>query len=153
MKKTILNVIYWSLVGFALIQFVPVDRTNKPVKKTENFTEIYHTPSDVKALLKTACYDCHSNETEYPDYAYVAPLSWSIKDHINSGREHLNFSEWGTFNTDLKKSMLENSIADIQQNRMPMAGYAAQHPASRLSEADRKRLVDYLSEILKTIQN
>lgn len=153
MKKAIFNIMYWSLTGFALIQFIPVDRTNKPVKKSENFVDIYRTPSDVRALLKTACYDCHSNETEYPGYAYVAPVSWSIKDHVNSGREHLNFSEWGTFNADLKKYMLENSIADIQQNRMPLAGYIAQHPGARLSAADQKLLIDYFSEIMKKQQN
>lgn len=135
---------------FALIQFIPVDRTNKPVKRSENFVDIYKTPSNVSVLLKNACYDCHSNETVYPDYAYVAPLSWSIKNHVNSGREHLNFSEWRTFNRDLKKNMLENSVADLQQNRMPMAGYVAQHPDARLSENDRKELVDYLQSILKT---
>lgn len=134
----------------ALIQFIPVDRTNKPVDKKVNFVDVFQTPENVRQILKTACYDCHSNETVYPKYAYVAPISWSIKHHVNEGREHLNFSEWGTFNQDLKKNMLENSIADIKQDRMPMPGYIAQHPEARLSEAQKKILVDYLENIFKS---
>lgn len=144
------KIIYWFLIIIALIQFIPVDRTNKPVDKKVNFVDVFQTPDNVKQILKTSCYDCHSNETVYPKYAYVAPISWSIKHHINEGREHLNFSEWGTFNQDLKKNMLENSIADIKQDRMPMPGYIAQHPEARLSEAQKKILVDYLENIFKS---
>lgn len=101
-------------------------------------------------MLETSCYDCHSNETVYPNYAYVAPISWSVKHHVNEGREHLNFSEWGTFNKDLKKNMLENTVADLQQIRMPIPGYVAQHPDANLSAAQRKVLVDYFEGILKS---
>lgn len=144
------NIIYWTLIIFALIQFIPVDRRNPTVKGKHDFVNIYQTPSDVSEILKKACYDCHSNETRYPEYAYVAPISWSVKHHVNEGREHLNLSIWGTYNRELKKGMLENSAADLKQNRMPIPGYMAQHPEARLSEAEKKLLVDYLEGILKS---
>ena len=148
--KTFSNILYWSLVIFALIQFIPVDRTNPPVKVKDNFVDIHKTPSDVKEILVKSCYDCHSNETRYPDYSYVAPVSWSVKHHINEGRDHLNFSVWGTYSKELKKGMLENTAADIKQNRMPLAGYIAQHPEARLTPAEQKILVDYFEALLKS---
>ncbi len=101
--KTFLNILYWFLIAFALIQFIPVNRTNKPVDSKVDFVKVYNTPKKVEKLLRNACYDCHSNETVYPKYAYVAPISWSLKNHVNKGKRYLNLSEWGTFNRDLKK--------------------------------------------------
>ena len=150
MMKKLLDILYWSLIVFALIQFIPVDRTNKPVKKSENFIDLMQTPPEIAELLKNSCYDCHSNETVYPDYAYVAPISWSLKNHINSGRRHLNFSEWGTYNDNLKQSMIRNSSADIIEKRMPLPGYVAQHPDARLSEAQSKLLISYFDGLLKS---
>ncbi|MBS1573126.1 MAG: heme-binding domain-containing protein [Bacteroidetes bacterium] len=148
--KKILKIIGIILLVLGLIQLIPVDRNNPPVKGNEDFVKIFNTPSTVQEILKSACYDCHSNETIYPDYAYIAPISWAIKDHINEGREHLNFSVWATYNKDLKKNMLENAIADLEQNRMPMAGYMVYHPNSRLSDAQKKLVIRYLSDILKS---
>ncbi|MDO5616204.1 MAG: heme-binding domain-containing protein [Cruoricaptor ignavus] len=151
--KTFLNILYWFLIVLALIQFVPVDRTNKPVQAKDNFVEMMQTPTKIEQLLKNSCYDCHSNETVYPDYAYVAPISWSIKNNINKARKHLNFSEWGTYNREQKEGMLENTIADLKQNRMPHPGYVAQHKDARLSEADKKLLINYFEKILASEEN
>lgn len=144
------KILYWFLIVIALIQFIPVDRTNKPVDKKVNFVNVFSTPENVQEILKKACYDCHSNETVYPDYAFVAPISWSIKHHINEGREHLNFSEWGTFNKDLKKNMLENTVHSLKDYSMPFPGYIAQHPKANLTKAERVLLVNYFEEILKS---
>ncbi len=144
------KILYWFLIIFALIQFIPVDRTNLPVKKNQNFVDIFKAPTEVQVLLKNTCYDCHSNETIYPDYAYVAPISWSIKNHINEGREHLNFSIWSTYNKELKKGMLENTIADLEQNRMPINGYTAQHPEARLQASEKQTLIEYFKGILQS---
>src|ERR1700750_880468 len=100
--KTVKKVLFWTLVAFALIQFIPIDRVNKPVDKAANFVEAKKTPEKIRDLIKGACYDCHSNETVYPKYAYLAPISWSVKSHVNEGREHLNFSIWGSYNKELK---------------------------------------------------
>lgn len=148
--KTFKKIIFWSLITFIVIQLVPIDRTNKPVDKKQNFVDIYHTPPKITTLLKNACYDCHSNETVYPKYAYVAPISWSVKHHVNDGREHLNFSEFGTFNKYLKQNMLESSAANLRQHRMPIAGYMVYHDKSRLSEAERILLAEYFEELLKS---
>jgi len=148
--KTFKKIVYWSLIILALIQFIPVDRTLKPINQKENFVVVFNTPKNVEQILEKACYDCHSNETVYPKYAYVAPISWSIQHHINEGREHLNFSEWGKFNQDLKKNMLENSARSVKDYSMPFPGYISQHPKANLTKAERVLLVDYFEGILKS---
>ncbi len=148
--KVFLNIIYWTLIVLALIQFIPVDRTNKPVEQDENFVNLMKTPPAVQKILKKACYDCHSNETVYPDYAFVAPVSWSIKNHVNEGREHLNLSVWGTYNPDLKKNMLENSVHSLKEYAMPLPAYIARHPDANLAKAERVLLANYFDEILKS---
>ena len=147
--KTFKNILYWFLIVIALIQFIPVNRVNKPVDQKVNFIKVFATPGNVEQILKKACYDCHSNETVYPDYAFVAPISWSIKNHINKGREHLNFSEWGNYNKDLKKNMLENSAKSVKDYSMPLPAYITKHPKANLTKAERVLLVNYFEEILK----
>ncbi|RLJ34505.1 heme-binding protein [Chryseobacterium sp. 7] len=148
--KTAKKIIFWILVGFALIQFFPIDRTNQPVDAAKNFVSAKKTPEKIANLLKNACYDCHSNETVYPKYAYIAPVSWSVKSHINEGREHINFSIWETYNKDLKQNMLSKSIQTIQSKAMPMPGYIVYHKEANLSEAERALLIQYFEEMLKT---
>ncbi|TZF93219.1 cytochrome C [Chryseobacterium panacisoli] len=144
------KIIFWILVGFALIQFFPIDRTNKPINSAANFVDARKTPEKIRTLLKNACYDCHSNETVYPKYAFIAPVSWSVKSHVNEGREHLNFSTWETYNKDLKENMITKSIQTIQSKAMPMPGYIVYHKEANLSEAERALLIQYFEEMLKT---
>lgn len=144
------KIIFWTLVAFALIQFFPIDRTNQPVDTKVNFVDARKSPEKIRTLLKNACYDCHSNETVYPKYAFIAPVSWSVKSHVNEGREHLNFSVWGTYNKDLKENMLTKSVQTIQNKTMPMPGYTVYHKEANLSEAERALLIQYFEEMLKT---
>lgn len=147
--KTVKKVLFWVLVGFALIQFIPVDKTNKPVDQKLNFVTTENTPSEVAQLIKNACYDCHSDETVYPKYAQIAPLSWSIKSHVNDGRRHLNFSVWKSYNSDLKKSMLEKSIQTIQNKTMPLPGYTVYHEEAKLTAAQQTVLTNYFESVLR----
>lgn len=143
------KIILWTLVAFALIQFIPIDRVNKPVDSAVNFVDSKKAPEKVRIMLKNACYDCHSNETVYPKYAFVAPISWSVKSHINEGREHLNFSIWGTYNKELKENMLDRSIEALKHKTMPLPGYIVYHKEANLSEAERTLLIQYFDEMLK----
>ncbi|MCQ9634634.1 heme-binding domain-containing protein [Chryseobacterium sp. WG23] len=143
------KIVFWSLVAFALIQFIPIDRVNKPVDSKVNFVDSRKAPEKIRILLKGACYDCHSNETVYPKYAFIAPVSWSVKSHVNEGRQHLNFSVWGTYNKELKENMLDRSIEALKHKTMPMPGYIVYHKEANLSEAERSLLIQYFEEMLK----
>lgn len=148
--RTFFKILIGLIITLVLIQFIPIDFTNKPVNKEDNFVEIMQTPKKITELLKTSCYDCHSNETEYPEIAKIAPISWFIKSNVNKARKHLNFSEWGTYNQDLKSGMLRNASGMIIEKKMPISGYVAQHPEAQLSDAERKLLVDYFDGILES---
>lgn len=143
MKKIIL----WIAVIFLGMQLIPVDRANKPVSKKTNFVDIYKTPDSIKLILQNACYDCHSNETRYPKYAYVAPISWLIKDHINDGRAHLNFSEWGSYGKELKENAMEKAAATVKSYEMPLPAYVSYHPKANLTTKQRKILEAYFSHL------
>ena len=146
MKKVLIVL----LVAFIMIQFFQIDKVNPTTNDGMDFIKIKNTPEPIANIIRNSCYDCHSNETVYPNYAYVAPISWSIKHHINEGREHFNFSEWGNFNQDLKKNMLENAVKSVKDYSMPMTAYLPQHPEANLTKAERVLLVNYFEGILKT---
>lgn len=148
--KTAKKIIVWTLVTFALIQLIPIDRVNKPVDSKVNFVQMKQTPEKISTLLKHACYDCHSDETVYPKYAYVAPISWSVKSHVNDGRQHLNFSVWGTYNKELKENMLDRSVEALKHKTMPLPGYIVYHDKAKLTEAERTLLSQYFEEMLKS---
>ena len=148
--KTFLNILYWFLIVFALIQFIPINRTNKPVDSKVDFVKVYKTPKNVEKLLRNACYDCHSNETVYPDYAFVAPISWSIKHHVNEGRERVNFSVWSTYNTDQKNHIIDDILETVESKEMPLKGYLPMHPEANLTDAQRKIFNDYFKNLQKS---
>lgn len=143
MKKTIV----WIAAVFLAIQLIPIDRENKPVKAEDNFVDIYSTPQHISTILKNACYDCHSNETVYPSYAYVAPLSWAVKDHVNEGRQYLNFSEWGTYNKDLRRNAVEKTVQTLENRTMPLPSYITYHPEANLTTAQIDTLKAYFLSI------
>lgn len=146
MKKILL----WIVGVFIVMQLVPVDRTNKPVDKKQNFVDVLQSPKQVQEILKNACYDCHSNEVKYPKYAYVAPISWSIKHHINEGRERVNFSEWTSYNAEQKDHILDDVIESVQSKEMPLKGYIPMHPEANITDAQRKIFTDYFTELQKS---
>lgn len=146
MKKILL----WIVGIFILIQLIPIDRTNKPVDRKQNFVDIVKPPKEVSQILINACYDCHSNEVKYPKYAYVAPISWSIKHHVNEGRERVNFSVWSTYNNDQKNHIIDDILETVESKEMPLKGYLPMHPEANLTDAQRKIFNDYFKNIQKS---
>lgn len=147
--KKLIKILLYLIIGFGLIQLIPVNTENPKVNINDNFTQIEKTPPHIEEILKNACYDCHSNETKYPYYAHIAPVSWTISDHISKGRKYMNLSIWGTYNSDQKKGILTHSAETVKNGAMPIAGYMAQHPKARLTKEQRAELEVYFNEILK----
>ena len=124
-----------ALLGLlVLAQFVPVDRTNPPV------VEEIDAPVEVRAVLERACYDCHSNETVWPAYSYVAPVSWLVARDVHEGREHLNYSEWHRYSAEERLELTEETWEEIAEGEMPMGPYVLLHPEAQLSAEDRALL-------------
>jgi mono/diheme cytochrome c family protein len=130
-----------GLLGVLLvIQLVPYgrDHQNPPVRSEPP----WDSPA-TRALAKQACFDCHSNETEWPAYASIAPASWLVQHDVDDGRADLNFSEWQRPQEKAKKAAEE-----LRDGEMPPAAYLLVHAHARLSTADRDRLAQGLAKTL-----
>ena len=103
-------------------------------------------PPEIVSTMRAACYDCHSYETRWPWYGYVAPVSWWLDSHVNDARERLNFSEWP--HDDAKKAARRwNDISDsVNDGDMPLPSYTKMHPAARLTENQRNALSNWAAE-------
>lgn len=131
------------VVLLVVIQFFRIDKTNPPVVQENDFVTNTAPPKEVAELLKVSCYDCHSNESKYPWYSNIAPVSWWLKDHINEGREELNFSEWGTFTDKRKTKKLEEVVEEIEEGEMPMKPYLITHSDAQLTVEQKQKIIDW----------
>lgn len=141
MKKVILAIIIGILV---LIQFIRIDKTNPQFDIKYDYFSTVNTPDEVQRILKESCYDCHSNETNYPWYSNVSPVSWLLKSHVNEGREHMNFSEWGQYTAGQKNKLVEESMEEIKENKMPLKSYTLMHPESKLTPQEKVTILNWL---------
>ena len=107
---------------------------------------------EVKELLKTSCYDCHSNQTVYPWYNNIAPVSYWIDEHIEHGKEELNFSEWASYSVKKKDHKLEELIEEVEEGEMPLKEYTWTHAEARFSDEQRKLLMDWAKEARSNYQ-
>ncbi len=128
------------------MQLIPVDHSNPPVESD------VQAPPAVMAVLKRSCHDCHSNETTWPWYSRVAPLSWFVAGHVHEGREHLNFSRWPTYDFDAQDLILREIYTVIRKDEMPLKTYLMGHPDARLSEQDKQTLLDWAQQGLPADQ-
>jgi len=99
--------------------------------------------SSVKPLLKRACYDCHSNQTVWPWYSSLAPVSWLIGSDVKEGRGHLNFSEWGSYSADTRGHKLKEIAEEVEGKGMPPWYYSMMHGDSRLSPEERSQIKNW----------
>jgi hypothetical protein len=122
------------VVGALAIQLVPIDRSNSPHE-----SEI-PAPAEVRAILERSCYDCHSTQTRWPWYSYVAPISWLMAYDIHEAREHLAMSNWGSYDAEEKAHKLEEVWEEVEEGEMPLWIYLPLHPEAELSNADKEAL-------------
>lgn len=134
MKKFIRWVLFLSVVGLVLIQFLPVERSNPPV------TGEISAPDQVMQLLEASCYDCHSNETRWPWYSRIAPVSWRIAEHVRKGRGNLNFSEWQGFSVEDRERATEEIWEVVEKGAMPLSDYLRMHPEAVITDPQREAL-------------
>ncbi len=135
------KIVIGCIALLVIIQFIRIDKTNPAVVIENDFIVQTNPPEHIQTILKTSCYDCHSNESTYPWYTNVAPISWWVKQHINEAREELNFSEWGTFNAKRQKHKLEECFEMIEENEMPLPSYLIVHSEAKLTTEQKNELV------------
>jgi hypothetical protein len=128
---------------FILLQLKRPARTNPVSESSQSIEAHVQMTPQVKEILDRSCRDCHSNNTKWPWYTNVAPVSWFIVDDVNQGRERLNLSEWGRMDRDRKDKKLRQICDEVEDSAMPLPSYLRMHPNAKLSEQDKKTLCDW----------
>jgi len=146
------RLIWYSVIGIIiLMQAYPV---SQPEVKTENPNDLLastEVPDNIAVMLKSACYDCHSNETVYPWYSYVAPVKWLVYRDTKEGREDLNFSEWASMSKMDQATALSDISDEVSEGDMPMKIYPIMHPKAKLSDEDRQAIADWADELTEAL--
>ena len=134
LKKILIGLV----VLLVVIQFIPVERSNPPV------TQDLNPPENVAIILKTSCYDCHSNETNWPWYSYVAPVSFFIASDVNTARKRLNFSEWDKYDEKKKSKKLDGVLELVEKGVMPLSSYTFLHSDAKMNPEKVKSIKDWV---------
>jgi hypothetical protein len=137
----LLRFVVLAWLGLLLaIQMIRPARTNPPTEPSGTLAASMAVPAATMAVLERSCRDCHSNDTRWPWYSNVAPLSWMLIDHVNSGRRHFNYSEWGRYTPDKSRKLLHDICEETRKGSMPVGSYTLLHHDARLSAADVQTL-------------
>jgi hypothetical protein len=135
LRRVLRWVLWISLAAFLLLQLKQVEHTNPPVR-----SEV-EAPAEIKAILRRSCYDCHSHETRWPWYSWVAPASWFIAEDVEEGRDEMNFSDWPRLDPEEQEEIREEIREQVVDGEMPLPKYLLLHPRARLSGADQEALL------------
>lgn len=128
------------LVLLIVAQFIQPSKNNGTAMAATDITHAVPTPDTVLALLKSSCYDCHSNHTDYPWYNHITPVNWWLRNHINDGKREVNFSIFDTYNYRRKNKKLEDIREQVEKHEMPLSSYTLIHTYAKLNE-DQVKLI------------
>ena len=146
---------HWLLGGSAVlllaIQLVP---NELPYVENNNPGDLIQSgivDNSVALMLKTSCYNCHSNESQYPWYSYVAPASWLVAKDVTEAREELNFSKWEEYDMIEQLEKLDDIYLEIEAAKMPLGIYTLMHPSAKLDETQRKVIMEWAESTMDVI--
>ena len=139
--KWIKRFLILALIAFVVMQFIRPEKNNGGYESLNTFLEETKPTPAVAATLKAACYDCHSNQTRYPWYNNIAPVSYWLADHVKDGTKHLNFSKWSTYSVKRKDHKLEEVAEEVEKGEMPLDEYTWTHGEAKLSDQQIKELI------------
>ncbi len=141
MKKIIKTTLLVALVALIVMQFIQPDKNQGGYESVAAFENETKPSEALAALLKSNCYDCHSNQTEYPWYSKIAPVSYWLDDHVKDGKKHFNVSEWENYSVKKKDHKLEELIEEVEEGEMPLDSYTWIH--GDITEEQRELLIQW----------
>ncbi|HEX5152819.1 MAG TPA: heme-binding domain-containing protein [Parafilimonas sp.] len=141
-KKIIIAVV----IVFIAIQFIRPKRNIDTAEQQGDFIKKFNVPANVAGVLKTSCYDCHSNSTRYPWYANVQPMAWLLANHINNGKAELNFSEFAGYSKRRQLSKLKAVANSVHDGSMPLSSYILIHSDAKLDDSKKQLLTTWFSK-------
>lgn len=149
MMKIVKKIAIVLLVVLVGMQFYRPEKNQAVGDYVAAFESETQPSAEVKHILKTACYDCHSANTEYPWYNNIAPISYWMADHVSEGKEHLNFSDWENYTAKKKDHKLEEVIEEVKEGHMPLNEYTWTHADAQLGQEQITALVTWAEEARK----
>ena len=147
-RKRLILIVVIVLIG---IQFIPTKRNTSTVLLETDISKSLSVPVEVQNIFKRSCYDCHSNNTNYPWYNKIQPISFLLENHIKKGKKELNFSKFGTYSKRKQKSKLKAIYNQIKDNEMPLWSYTLIHRDAKLSEKDRDLIKQWATKLLDSL--
>lgn len=126
------------------IQFLQPARNKNGQAVGNDFSKAFTVPENVQGILKKSCFDCHSNQTEYPWYTYIQPVGWWMDSHVRKGKEELNFSEFGSYSKRRQMSKLKSIAESIEDETMPLPSYALIHKKAKLSNEEKGLILNWV---------
>ena len=148
----------WAIRGVAalflvalLIQAIRPSRDNPPVVAANTLEAHLAVPPEVQAILGRACMDCHSNQTRWPWYSELAPVSWFLVHHVNEGRRELNFSNWAQYPATRASRKLQGACREVTRGDMPLGSYLLIHRDAKLSADDVETLCRWFKQTAQAI--
>ena len=153
MKKFFKRFLLLLLLVFIGIQFFRPEKNISEGISANDITVKYAVPDDVKAILKTSCYDCHSNSTNYPWYNNIQPVAWWLKDHIDEGKRELNFSEFASYRIGRQYRKLEGINGEIKDGEMPLTSYTLIHGDAKLNEQQKLAVANWVTALRDSIKS
>lgn len=149
----IVKIIAWTaLIAFVIIQFYPIDYNRSEIVLQTDFMSVNIVPVAIKNSVQVSCYDCHSNNTAYPWYSKIQPAAWFLENHIKEGKAELNFNEWDDYSERRKKSKLRSIVKQIESGEMPMESYTLIHRNAILSESEKERVIQYMTNLKESLK-
>jgi uncharacterized membrane protein len=134
-----------GIVVLAGIQMFGPARTNPPIAPGQSLAAKVPVPDHIHTVLKRSCMDCHSNETEWPWYSHIAPVSWGVIGDVNNGRDHLNMSNW-RYSPEEGAELLDGMCKQVKRRRMPLTAYTWVHSGSKLTDDEIKQVCAWAND-------
>ncbi len=135
------------IILLLIAQFKTINKTPGDINPSADFIVLEGAPQEIAELFDKSCYDCHSNSTDYPWYSNIAPISWWLKRHVDNGKRKINYSEWSKYTGDVRSHKIDKTIEYIEKGWMPLGSYKLIHQEARLTNLQRKMLVDWLKSV------
>jgi hypothetical protein len=142
------KLLLFLLIAFTLLQFVRPARNQGGQDRELDISKIYSMPDTVHAIFMNACFDCHSNSTNYPWYANIQPMGWLIARDIKDGKAKLNFSELGSLSRRRQISKLQEAQNRIKDGTMPLPAYQLMHKNARLTKEEKELIIGWIENTI-----
>ncbi len=149
--KKILVVVVIALIAIQFIRPTRNINTN-PAINTKDISTKYNVPDSVKKILETSCYDCHSNNTVYPAYANIQPVGWWLNNHIEEGKEELNFNEFASYSIRRQYNKFGKIASEVKEDDMPLSSYTFIHKYAILSADQKNQLINWAVSLKDSIK-